>query len=518
MIKRNSYRDSVFLMRIRHGIQIDGIDDVALVVGTVANKRSLANAGLANPDELRSATANDIIIAVRGISEGIERSALDYCSKMLDQKTADKRPSSTVVRTFESALKMLPDASLAMISIPGSFVKKVGMKALQNGLNLFIFSSNVPINDEVELKRYARENGLLVMGPDCGTAVIDGLCLGFANKVRRGPIGIVGASGTGIQEVITQIHHSGLGISHAIGTGSNDIRDCVGAITMIDGMRRLDQDEETRAIVLVSKPPEPSVENEIISFARTCHKPIIANFLGLEPSKMQAAGIIPARTLEDAAGEAIKALGFKPQRKGSDSGLESEIKSAASKLVRGQKFIRGVFSGGTFAIESAMLIAESLGRVYSNTSLLASLRLTDPKRSVEHTCVDMGDEEFTLGKPHPMIDPLMRSERILAEAGDAETAVLLLDCVLGLGVHRSPGSLLSSQITNARSAARDQGRYLPVILSVCGTDEDPQNRSHQVEELGKAGAVVARSNAQATELAILLVSRANSKHGGMSTD
>ncbi|MHA1832758.1 MAG: acyl-CoA synthetase FdrA, partial [Candidatus Baldrarchaeia archaeon] len=308
LIKKNTYRDSVFLMRIRNRVHVEGIEDIALLIGTDANKRYLINAGLISTlDDVRTATANDLIIVVKGKSNKSVRTALQRCLKMLDQKIVTEEESPrTFARTLDSALRMLPEANLLFLSIPGPFVKREAMKALQNDLNLFIFSNNVPIDDEVELKKIAKEKGLLVMGPDCGTAIINGKCLGFANRVRRGPIGIVGASGTGIQEVSTQVHHFNSGISHAIGTGSNDTCDKVGGITTIEGLRRLERDEETKVIVLISKSAEPIAEKNIFDRVRECKKPVIINFLGEEKTKVNDVGAFYAKTLEEAALKAVK--------------------------------------------------------------------------------------------------------------------------------------------------------------------------------------------------------------------
>jgi len=506
LIKKNTYRDSVFLMRIRKTILSD-VEEVALLVGTEANKKFLLKTGLISSiDDVRNATANDIIIVVKGISDKMVRNALKHCSKMLDQKIISPE-TEKFTRTLNSALNMLSGANLAFLSIPGSFVKREGLKALRNNLNLFIFSSNVPIEDELELKKRGKDKNLLVMGADCGTAIINGAGLGFANKVRSGPIGVVGASGTGIQEVTTQIHHLGLGISHAIGTGSNDICDRIGGITMIEGLKRLEQDQKTKIIILVSKPPEPIAEKKILDMVEKCSKSVVINFLGEKKTKVENAGALHAETLEMAAMKAVKLYKKTPavlSSKGKDEILNI-ANSEATRLAERQKFIRGIFSGGTFAIESSLLIYQQFGRIYSNTTFQRALRLNNTNRSKGHTCVDLGAGEYTLGKPHPMIEPMMREERILKEAKCPDTAVLLLDCVLGFGVHRNPAGVLSSQIKRAKMIAEKNKRYLPVVVSVCGTDEDPQNRKSQIKKLTEVGVIVMPSNVQATELAISIV-------------
>jgi FdrA protein len=482
-------------------VNVKGVEDVALLIGTEANKSFLIEAGLvSHADDLRSATPNDLIIAVKGVSEETLNDALEYCSEILEKGFELTEATHNSARTMDVALTMMPNANLAFLSIPGAYVKREGLKALQKNLNLFIFSSNVPIEDEIELKQLGSERGLLVMGPDCGTSILNGVGLGFANRVRHGPIGVVGASGTGIQEITTLIHRYGLGISHAIGTGSNDVSDRIGAITMNEGLKRLEEDNATKVIVIVTKPPGPIAEERILETVGRGKKPIVVNFLGQDRARIDVSGGVYAKTLEDAAHEAARLCGL---RKFSDNSRSREAATdLKSSLSKDQKFIRGVFSGGTFAVESSMLIHERLGRVHSNTSYQKSLPLKTAYQSIEHTCVDLGAEEYTLGRPHPMIEPLMRTERILKEASDPQTAVLLLDCVLGYGSHENPGAIISSQIKEARSIAAKAGRNLPVVASICGTDDDQQDRRAQTRTLEEAGALLMDSNAQATIAAI----------------
>jgi len=505
-VRKNTYRDSVFLMRIRNMVNIKGVEDVALLIGTEANKSFLTAAGLvSSEDDLKFSTPNDLVIAVKGTSEGAVNDALEYCNKMLEKQLGSNQATHSSATTMDVALTMMPNARLALLSIPGPYVRREGMRALRNNLNLLIFSSNVTIEDEIELKQFGTNRGLLVMGPDCGTSILNGIGLGFANRVRRGSIGVIGASGTGIQEITTQIHRHGLGISHAIGTGSNDVNDKVGAITMAEGLKRLEKDSATKVIVIVTKPPGPISEERILDTVRRSKKPIVVNFLGRDRTRIDASGGVYAKTLEDAANEAVRLCGLEMENNMCPYETSSSLRS---KLSNDQKFIRGIFSGGTFAVESSMLIYERLGRVHSNTSYSKSLPLTEANQSVEHTCVDAGAEEYTLGRPHPMIEPLMRTERILKEAEDPETAVLLLDCILGYGSHGDPGSIIASQVREARSIAAKAGRYLPVVVSICGTDEDPQDRRAQTRTLEDEDVLVMASNAQATSLAVSIVSEA----------
>jgi succinyl-CoA synthetase alpha subunit len=375
-----------------------------------------------------------------------------------------------------------------------------------------IFSDGVPLEDEVRLKRMGRERGLLVMGPDCGTSIINGIGLGFADVVKRGPIGIVAAAGTGAQAVSSLIS-AGPGVSHVIGTGSRDLHDEVGGITMLMGIQYLVDDPGTQTIVLISKPPSPTVAKKILNVARQVGKPIVVCFLGGDPKIIEEAGLIPATTLEDAA---IKAMavqrGEKPRSIIFSASFEEVRKIAEeeySRLKPQQRYIRGIYSGGTFCNEAMLILRDLIGDVYSNIPLKPELKLSDSNRSKEHTSVDMGDDEFTakIGKPHPMIYHELRQRRMLAEASDPETAVVLLDIVLGHGADMDPAGALAKTVIQSKKIAEEDGRYLPVVASVCGTPEDPQGLTSQEKQLRDAGVIVMPSNAQAARMAALIATR-----------
>src|SRR5690606_14776291 len=116
---------------------------------------------------------------------------------------------------------------------PGVYAAFEAFRALENNLNVMMFSDNVTVEDEIKLKDLAVKKDLLMMGPDCGTAIINGVGLCFANKIKRGPIGLVAASGTGLQEVTVLIDQFGGGISQAIGVGGRDLsKDVMGRMTL----------------------------------------------------------------------------------------------------------------------------------------------------------------------------------------------------------------------------------------------------------------------------------------------
>ena len=366
-----------------------------------------------------------------------------------------------------------------------------------------LFSDNVPVGDEIALKRYARAHDLMVMGPDCGTAIIGGIPLGFANLVRHGDIGVVAASGTGLQQVTCLIDRLGRGITQAIGTGGHDLSRDVGAITFLQGLQALKDDDATRVIVLISKPPAPEVAAAVIAGARAAGKPVVVNFLGADPRSIAGPGLTPAKTLEDAALAAV-AL--------STGEATDRLALAAPSfepppLAFGQSYIRGLYSGGTFCYEATLLLGESLPEVYSNTPVGRAKALDDVWKSRAHTLVDLGDDVFTRGRPHPMIDHRLRNERIAKEARDPETAVILLDVVLGYGAHGDPASEIAPAVRAAIAEALAAGRRLTVVGFVCGTAADPQSLTAQEAKLTEAGIVLTPSNAQAVRLAARIAKR-----------
>lgn len=497
---------------VKRLMQIDGVINAAILIGTEQNKASLRLTTLLT-DEIMSATPNDLFFVVEAISLEKARKAVEMAEELVSTQSVYSREEDEGARTLTSALQRLPDANLALISIPGPFVKREAMKAIDANLNLFIFSNNVSITDEVEIKQLGRKKRLLVMGPDCGTAIIGGVSIGFANSVRKGSIGIVGAAGTGIQEVTSLIHRNGEGITQAIGTGSNDVTAEVGAITMIEGLARLGEDPDTKTIVLVSKPPELAAQVKVLETVKSCNKPVVICFLGGDEALIRSAGAIPAVTLEDAALEAISTVtGHKVERSSFSIGYDKALSIAREEsegLVDTQRYVRGLFSGGSLASESAITLANLFGRIYTNTDLKSAVKLQYAHKSIEHACFDLGANEFTIGKPHPILEPSMRENKLMQEAKDPQTAVILLDFVLGYGAHPDPVGSFTSSIVRARALAKAKGRYLPVVASVCGTDEDPQNRSLQIKKLDAIGVITMPSNVQATKMSALIALRGN---------
>ena len=454
-VERGRYFDSVALMRVaRRVTALAGVEAAALMIGTPANKALLAQAGLLAADGER-AEPNDLVIAVRAAEP---KAALELALRLLAEP-ADTRSDVPTARSLAGALDAEPRANLALISVPGEFAAAEARRALERGLNVMVFSDNVPIEEEVALKRLAAERGLLLMGPDCGTALIAGAPLAFANVVPRGDIGIVSASGTGLQEVACLIARLGGGVSHGIGVGGRDLDERIGALGMLAALTALESDPETRTLVLISKPPAPRVAREVLSRVRRSSKRAVVCFLGTDD-----AGI--ARTLTDAA-EA--ATGRK---------LDYRAPMLEMRLQKRSGAVRGLYCGGTLAAEAQLILQAA---------------------KAPGECVDLGDDRYTRGRPHPMIEPELRNEHIARALADPGVGVLLFDVVLGYGAHADPARVLVQAL---------QGASKPAIASVTGTEEDPQRWSRQVALLRAAGVQVAPSNAHAAALAASLITRA----------
>jgi succinyl-CoA synthetase alpha subunit len=412
--------------------------------------------------------------------------------------------------SIQMAVAHDPAHNFALISVPGDYAAAEAMKALRLGMDVMLFSDNVPPESELALKTYARDHDLMVMGPDCGTAIVNGVPLGFANVIRRGPIGVVGASGTGTQEVTVKIHQLGSGISQTLGTGSHDLSDLIGGISMLHGFAALDADPATSVIVLVSKPPAPQVVNKVLAAADASAKPVVVIFLGRDPSTITRKGVYGAAYLAEAAEMAV-ALAKGGQPNPAPIAISSDTARTLGELARAmaprQRYVRGIYSGGTFCFESQLIHAAAGIPAFSNGPTAGNAHMADSRKSQEHTIVDMGADEFCQGHPHPMIDPSQRDARIREEVDDPETAVVVFDMVLGYGSAAEPTAGLLGVLGSARAKAKAAGRTVAFIGYVCGTDQDPQNRSTIVAGLKSAGVLVASSNAEAATWSAAIISQ-----------
>jgi succinyl-CoA synthetase alpha subunit len=508
VIRKNSYFDSVFLMRVAKNLSRQpGVVQAAALMGTPKNKDLLREIGVLDP-EAQATAPQDLIVAVKADNREVLAGILEKIDSWLQAPM--ESGSFVSVRTLEEARNRRPRSNLAVISIPGEYAARESRKALELGLNVFLFSDHVSLEEEIALKKLAREKGLIVMGPDCGTAIIGGVGIGFANRVRRGPIGVIGASGTGIQEFTSLVHRAGSGISQAVGTGSRDFSDAVGGLSFLSALEGLEEDPGTEIIAILSKPPGKAALAALLPRISACRKPVITCFLGLrERPWPNGTAFKEARTLDEAVSLAVQAVsGTAPSFLASDSPLLEEwIQRERSAKNPAQKYLRGLFAGGTFCYQAQQVLKEHSIEVYSNAPLPGNPRLPDPFCSRKHTLVDLGADEFTDRRPHPMIDSRTRCDRILKEGEDREAAVLLLDIILGFNSAPDPAGDLAPALSSVREKVSRRGGALSVVASVCGTAEDPQDLKRQIRLLEEAGALVFPSSAQAAEAAALLAGK-----------
>jgi succinyl-CoA synthetase alpha subunit len=504
----NLYKDSVSLMTVSAKVTaVPGIEAGSVVMASASNVENLARAGLGE-FEVRP---NDLIVAVSGTEAACDE-ALQKADELLTAKAsggAEESAAQAPVTSIQMAVARDPAHNFALISVPGDYAAAEAMKALRLGMHVMLFSDNVPVESELALKQYADEHDLMVMGPDCGTAIVNGVPLAFANVVRRGPIGVVGASGTGTQEVTVRIHQLGSGVSQALGTGGHDLSAKIGGISMLYGLRALDADPATKVIVLVSKPPAAEIAARVLATAEASAKPVVVIFLGADPASVTRKGVYGASYLAQAADMAV-ALAKGEAATAVAVAISNDLRRTLSGMARAmaptQRYVRGIFSGGTFCFEAQLVHAAAGFRARSNTPTAGNRALEDNWKSQENTIVDMGDDQFTQGRPHPMIDPSLRDARIRDEAADPATAVVLFDVVLGYGASDNPTAGLLGVIGSARAKATAAGRTVAFIGYVCGTDLDPQDRNQVVAGLKAAGVLVASSNAEAATWSAAILS------------
>jgi succinyl-CoA synthetase alpha subunit len=502
VVRKNEYYDSVFLMRIAKTLNDEpGVQQSAVVMATDANKQLLAEIGIRGSG-LDQAGPNDLVMAVLSAEQAVVERLLSTVDQRLASVGGQAKPSS--YHTLEEAATANPEANLVVISVPGEYAARETRKALEAGKHVFLFSNNVPLDQEIEVKQLALAKGRLVMGPDCGTSLINGTGIGFANAVRRGPVGVVGPSGTGLQEFTSLVHQAGSGISHAIGTGTRDLSDAVGGITTLMAFDALEADPATRVIAIISKPVQAGTLQRLLERISRCRKPVVGCFLGLEqPLAGGGPSFSQAFSIDAAVQLALAQVGCEQASREVD--FQPWIEQETSRWLPSQRYLRGLFAGGTFCYQSQQVLREAGIPVYSNSPLDKRYHLERPDRSLEHSLVDMGDDLFTQGKPHPMIDATQRRQRILTEAGDPELAILLLDFILGYIASPDPVGDLIEAVRTAKAAAAQRGGNLTVAASICGTDLDPQGFDRQKQLLKEAGVLVFPSNAQAARFCAKLL-------------
>ena len=485
-LRRGAYHDSVTLLQVSRTLAaVEGVQAAQVAMGTELNLDVLRTMGFDVPT---SAGANDMVLALRATDDDAvarAREALEAALTPTSGGTSRGLGAQAPARTVGTAARRMPDANLALVSVPGQHAFTEAMDALEAGLSVLMFSDNVSVEAEVRLKDEGARLGLLVMGPDCGTASVAGVGLGFANVVRPGPVGIVAASGTGAQQLMCMLDTVEVGISHCLGVGGRDLSAAVGGRSTRQALAMLDDDAATELIVLVSKPPDPEVARDITAFASSLGTPVLVALLGEGRDD-----------LTTVASHAVEQLGVTWRDPWSWDGQPPPVAGGGG--------LRGLFAGGTLCDEAMIIAAGTLGEVRSNIPLRPEWRLGADLRSTGHVMVDFGDDDLTRGRAHPMIDQRLRIDRIAAEAADPTCSVLLLDVVLGHGAHPDPASELGPALAAAREIARDDGREVAVVVSLCATEGEPQDPRRQAEVLHEAGAAIFLSNAAAARHAVSL--------------
>jgi len=492
-IRSGAYADSVTLLQVSKRVAATpGVAEAQVAMATPLNLDTLAAMGFDVPEET---SPNALVVALRLTDATLEEALAAVDEALADASRPPARDGTATTapaRTTASALREAPADALVLVSVPGASALPEAMDAVEAGHDVMIFSDNVPLEAELALKHAATGRGVLVMGPDCGTAIVGGVGLGFANAVRPGPVGIVAASGTGTQQVVSLLDQAGVGISAALGVGGRDLSEAVGGLATRTALARLDADPDTRRIVLVSKPPAPEVAVEIASYAGSLDVPV-------ELALLAPGTDLTARTEAVLASLDVAVPRWRRWGEPEEAGAPG--------------FLRGLFVGGTLCDEAMLLASDVLGPVRSNIPLAPELAietstLTSGPLVDDHMMVDFGDDALTVGRAHPMIDPTLRLAALARAAEDPSTAVVLLDVVLGHGAEPDPASTLAPAVAAARARAADDGRSLPVVVSLIGTNADPQGLEPQAEALATAGAYVFTSNAEATRHAVDLLSAA----------
>lgn len=496
IVKKNTYADSLaslFAMSVM--MECEGIESAYVGMATAANRQSMQELGLAT-EEVLAAGEDDLVLAARAA----DRASFEAAVAKSEEKNRSGSAAKTSYSTVEAAVRANPRANICSIAVPGEYAFEVTRQALEQGLHCIVFSAHVPPEQERRMKELAREKGLLCMGPDCGVANINGAAFVLSSINNRGPVGICGASGCGIQHVAAFLHEAGSGVSQTIGTGGADLKEPIGGISMLMGIDALENDPDTEYIVLISRKPADSVLQKLLARIRDCRKPVVACFMEADRAQVEAAGAVFAGDLDECAQKILGMLG-KNLTFDTDEQIAALARQAVSGMAPGQKYVRGLYCGGTYCDEAMKTMEPKIGGIHSNAPLRPELQLADPFVSVGNCVVDYGEEEFTLGKPHPTLEPGMRVPGIVKEGADPETAVILLDFILTPAANIDPAGTSIQALRGAMDAAKARGGRLAVVASVLGTDADLQNVTLQRQKLREAGVYVCRSNRQAAQLA-----------------
>lgn len=493
-IRKNTYLDSVSLMSMSTKANaVEGVTQALLGMATPMNKEVLANVGVDDP-AIDAARPSDLMIVIDAADDLVD-DAVQAVNDILARKNTSADGAAEIrYRTLDGAFTEVPESNLVLISVNGAFAAREARKALVAGKHVMIFSDNVSVEDEIELKNLAHDKGLLLMGPDCGTAIINGTGLAFSNAVRRGSIGIVGASGTGSQEISVRVHDFGGGVSQLIGTGGRDLSAEVGGLMMVDGIEALAADPETEVVVVVSKPPAEEVADKVLGVLGATGKPAVVCFLGSPRTESGYPNVQLVSGTKPAALAAVLATGVDESTLDLHALNIPLIEEVRAKLAPEQQYVRGLFCGGTLCDEAMFAALAKFDNVWSNIQKDKAYVLGATEASKEHTFLDMGDDDFTDGRPHPMIDPSLRLQRLVQEADDPEVGVIAMDFILGFGAHEDPVGVTIPAIEEAKAKAAARGRHLEILGYVLGTDLDTPAIAGQVAQLEAAGVTIASSS------------------------
>jgi FdrA protein len=505
----HSYRDSVVLMELsRELLRQPDVKQAAAMMGTPANLTLLNESGLFSAD-IQQAASDDLVIVVEAKSTLASNRAIEKGIDLLEQGLSilHKRgaaglvdaPSGASIPQVKNWREVPHRGQLAIISVPGDYAVAEAWLALKAGRHILLFSNHVSLEDELALKQAGLERGLLVMGAECGTSIINGIPLAFANQVKRGSIGLVAASGSGLQEVTCLIDRLGAGISHAIGTGGRDLSEVVGGLTMQAGIDLLLADPSTKILALLSKPPNHEVADKIIAKVRDARKPVLVCFLGAKANDFDTSGMHFAETLEELA---IKAVNLSGNRVSANLLIQPVVQP--TRIQNKDSLLRGLFAGGTLAFEAMLILQEKLGPIYSNAPLQAKYECGKNLNLDQHICLDLGAEEYTASMPHPMIDGRWRANFLAKIVQDKRVGVILFDLLLGFGSDQDPAGALSAEISKANEQADLEGRSLVFVCSITGTRQDIQNWDEQQRKLEQVGVLIAPSNAVAARISAAL--------------
>lgn len=502
VVRKGAYHDSAFLMRVAREIKgLKGVEEAVVLMGTPMNLELLSDSGFSNSD-VKQATPMDMVVAIRADSAKTIDGAERELAKLLEGggPKASAGTGPRVYRDFAEAAQEHPEANLVSVSVPGSYAAFVANRALDAGKHVFLFSNNVELADELQLKKRGRALGLLVMGPDCGTAIIAGVGQGFANRVPRGRIGLVGASGTGLQDVSCTVAHLGEGVSHAIGTGSRDLsKDVAGAMTEF-GLELLADDDDTKVVALIAKHPAEEVAEKMHGVLRKLGKPVVVRYLG-KPARKSEDGIFYAANLDEASAAAVAlARGKKPTKLNLAKQVQEDAQDILGKKKALDGRLIGLFGGGSLCSEAKLILGNAGIDV---TEPDHPLKTTGKVEEAGHLAIDTGEDFYTVGKPHPMVDQTVRCELIRKCGGDASVGLLLLDVVIGDGSNHDPAPELVAAVKDAKK--KRGNKPLVVLASITGTDADLQNASRQKAVLEEGGIRVQPTAARAAMLAAVLL-------------